>query len=375
MLQWATMSQVKKSSRIIALDLLRGYFLIAILFDHLQYFPNGFDWMSGRGQLFVSAAEGFFFISGIVLGIVRGRKLLEKPFSVAAKLLLKRGLQLYLTAIALFFIFTFIGWLFINNPGVKPGIRPMSEGFWSILVNALDFNYIYGWADYLRLYAIYMFVSPLVMWLLRKGKWYIALAASLICWYLYDYSPLETPELSQVFSWQLIFFGGMTIGFYLESIRNWWGNLSLTIRKYVTGTVVTVALITMIANFIFVVWGPQIIGQNSVQAINDTLMPYLNKERLPLYRIALFLVWFGAGFWIMTKLERYIIKYLGWLLIPFGGNSLYVYTIEAFVIFFIHLVVPPSPSNLLINLALSLGSLGVVWLAVHYKFLMGIIPR
>jgi len=112
-----------------------------------------------------------------------------------------------------------------------------------------------------------------------------------------------------------------------------------------------------------------------VQAINDTLMPYLNKERLPLYRIALFLVWFGAGFWIMTKLERYVIKYLGWLLIPFGGNSLYVYTIEAFVIFFIHLVVPPSPSNLLINLALSLGSLGVVWLAVHYKFLMGIIPR
>ena len=375
MLQWATMSQVKKSSRIIALDLLRGYFLIAILFDHLQYFPNGFDWMSGRGQLFVSAAEGFFFISGIVLGIVRGRKLIEKPFSMAAKLLLKRGLQLYLTAIALFFIFTFIGWLFINNPGVKPGIRPKSEGFWSILVNALDFNYIYGWADYLRLYAFYMFVSPLVMWLLRKGKWYIVLAASFVCWFLYDYSTLETPELSQVFSWQLIFFGGMTVGFYLDPIRNWWSCRSLLLRKYITGTVVSVALITMIANFIFVVWGPQIIGQTSVQAINDALMPYLNKERLPLYRIALFLVWFGAGFWLMTKLEKPTIKYLGWLLVPFGGNSLYVYTIEAFVIFLVHLIIPPSPSNMLINLALSLSCLGLVWLAVRYKFLMGIIPR
>lgn len=375
MLQWATMSQVKKSSRIIALDLLRGYFLIAILFDHLQYFPNGFDWMSGRGQLFVSAAEGFFFISGIVLGIVRGRKLIDKPFSVAAKLLLKRGLQLYITAVVLFFIFTVIGWLFINNPGVKPGIRPMDESFWSILVNALDFNYIYGWADYLRLYAVYMFVSPLVVWLLRKGKWYIVLIASLICWYLYDYSPLETPELSQVFSWQLIFFGGMTIGFYLDPIRDWWSSRSLKLRKLITAAVVSIAFITMLVNFIFVVWGPALLGQDAVQTINNALMPYLNKERLPFYRIGLFLIWFGAGFWLMNKLERYVLKHLGWLLVPFGGNSLYVYTVEAFIIFFIHLAVPPSPSSMFVNLVLSIGCLGLTWLAVRSKFLMGVIPR
>jgi len=375
MLQWATMSQVKKSSRIIALDLLRGYFLIAILFDHLQYFPNGFDWMSGRGQLFVSAAEGFFFISGIVLGIVRGRKLIDKPFSMAAKLLLKRGLQLYITAVVLFFIFTVIGWLFINNPGVKPGIRPMDESFWSILVNALDFNYIYGWADYLRLYAVYMFVSPLVVWLLRKGKWYIVLIASLICWYLYDYSPLETPELSQVFSWQLIFFGGMTIGFYLDPIRDWWSSRSLKFRKLITAAVVSIAFITMLVNFIFVVWGPALLGQDAVQTINNALMPYLNKERLPFYRIGLFLIWFGAGFWLMNKLERYVLKHLGWLLVPFGGNSLYVYTVEAFIIFFIHLAVPPSPSSMFVNLVLSIGCLGLTWLAVRSKFLMGVIPR
>jgi len=369
------MSQVKKSSRIIALDLLRGYFLIAILFDHLQYFPNGFDWMSGRGQLFVSAAEGFFFISGIVLGIVRGRKLIDKPFSMAAKLLLKRGLQLYITAVVLFFIFTVIGWLFINNPGVKPGIRPMDESFWSILVNALDFNYIYGWADYLRLYAVYMFVSPLVVWLLRKGKWYIVLIASLICWYLYDYSPLETPELSQVFSWQLIFFGGMTIGFYLDPIRDWWSSRSLKFRKLITAAVVSIAFITMLVNFIFVVWGPALLGQDAVQTINNALMPYLNKERLPFYRIGLFLIWFGAGFWLMNKLERYVLKHLGWLLVPFGGNSLYVYTVEAFIIFFIHLAVPPSPSSMFVNLVLSIGCLGLTWLAVRSKFLMGVIPR
>lgn len=370
------MSELKKlPSRIIALDLLRGYFLVAILFDHLQYFPNGLDWVSGRGQLYVSAAEGFFFISGIVLGIVRGRKLLDKPFSFATKLLLKRGVQLYITTVVLFFIFTFIGWLFINNPGIKPGLRPMNENFWTILINALDFNYIYGWADYLRLYAVYLFVSPLAMWLLRKGKWYLLLLASLVTWYFYNFSPLDTAELSQVFSWQILFFGGMTVGFYLDPIRHWWAKRPAVLKRSVIIATASIAAVTMLVNFIFIVWGDNLLGHQTVLDIDNSLQPFFNKERLPLYRVGLFLIWFGASFWFVSLIERFVLRRLGWLLIPFGTNSLYVYTIEAFVIYFIHLLVPDASSNLLINLTLCLVCLGITWAAVRKKFLMGIIPR
>lgn len=358
-----------------ALDLLRGYFLVAILFDHLQYFPSGLDWVGGRGQLYVSAAEGFFFISGIVLGILRGRKLIDKPFRLTAALLLKRGLQLYITAVVLFFIFTFIGWLFIDNPGIKPGIRPIGENFWNIIVNALNFNYIYGWADYLRLYAIYLFVSPLAMWLLRHKKWYLLILASLACWCLYDYIPMDTSELSQVFSWQLIFFGGMTVGFYLDSIRSWWARRSRAQQRVVILSIVTLSVVTMVANFVFVVWGDQLLGTHTKDAIDTMLQAYLNKERLPLYRIGLFLVWFGAAFWFVSKIERVLMRRLGWLLMPFGTNSLYVYTIEAFIIYFVHLIVAQATSSWIINLVLSLACLGLTWLAVHYKFLMKIIPR
>ena len=369
------MSEQKKlSSRIIALDLLRGYFLIAILFDHLGYFPNGLDWLSGRGSLVVSAAEGFFLISGIVLGIVRGRKLLEKPFKLAAKLLFNRGIQLYITAIILFFIFTFIGWAFLGNPGVKPGLRPVDENFWHILINALSFNYIYGWADYLRLYAIYLIISPLAMWLLRKGKWLLLMIISLCVWFMYNFSPLPTGELSQVFSWQLIFFGGMTIGFYLTPIREWWAARTSTFRKSIIIPTVAITAITMVANFIFVVWGKQLWGAQAVVDINSALVPFFDKSQLPLTRVGLFLIWFGASFWFMHKVESKIIRYFGWILLPFGTNSLYVYTIEAFVIYFMHLAIP-VPIHWLGNLALSLGCLMLVWLAVHYKFLMKIIPR
>lgn len=364
-----------KSSRILTFDLLRGWFLVAILFDHLQFFPNGLDWLTGRGQLYVSAAEGFFLISGIVLGIVRGRKLLQKPFRVAATLLLKRGVQLYITAIVLFFIFTFIGWLFIDNPGIKPGIRPMSEDFLTIIKKALTFEYIYGWADYLRLYAVYLLASPIVMWLLRKGLWYVALAASIGVWALYDVSPLETPELSQVFSWQLIFFGGMIIGFHLDTIRNWWAERSLAFRHAIITGAVSIAAVTALINFIFIVFGDALIDPSLVASIDTAMQTFFSKERLPLPRIGLFAIWFIAAFWLFHKFEALIVSKLGWLLLPFGTNSLYVYTIEAFVIYLVHLLVAGDTGNWFINLILTLGCLAIVWLAVRYKFLMKIIPR
>lgn len=369
------MSERKKSSRILAFDLLRGFFLVAILFDHLQFFPNGLDWLTGRGQMYVSAAEGFFLISGVVLGIVRGRKLIEKPFRLVATLLLKRGVQIYITAIVLFFIFTFIGWLFIDNPGIKPGIRSMDENFFEIVRNALTFQYIYGWADYLRLYAVYLLVSPLVMWLLRKGLWYVVLIGSFYVWTLFDGSQLETTELSQVYSWQLLFFGGMTIGFYFEPMRAWWNRRSLSLRRAIIAAIVPLAVGTMILNVAFVIFGDAIFGMGTVEAADLAMQPYFSKERLPLERIALFLVWFSAAFWFFHKYEPTIIRWFGKLLLPFGTNSLYVYTIEAFVIYIIHLFVAQATDNLVINLALTLFCLALVWFAVKRKFLMKIIPR
>ena len=49
---------------------MRGWFLVIIILDHLTYFPNGLTFLTGDSRLAVSAAEGFFIISGLVLGIV-----------------------------------------------------------------------------------------------------------------------------------------------------------------------------------------------------------------------------------------------------------------------------------------------------------------
>lgn len=366
----------EKSERILTFDLLRGYFLCVILFNHLQYYPNLLDGFTGRGMLYASTAEGFFVVSGIVLGIVRGRKLLNQPFKVAAKLLWKRAFQLYITTLILTFLFTFVGQLFIGNPGLKWGLFTDWTHWWELLWHTINLSYTYGWADFLRMYAIFIFFAPIALWLLRKGLWYVLLAISLGVWSLYPLLP-ENPIIAQPFSWQLIFFGGFIIGFYWEKILAMWRSISATARKTIGWSFVTVFAITALLSFLFV-FGYKFGGVLGAQldAIHQIITEHFNKDELPLARILLGTVWFWGLFYLVRRYEASIMKTVGWFFLNLGMNSLYVYTISAFVVFFVHLIIaPPGLGNLILNFLLSIALLGVVQLCVRTKFLMKVIPR
>lgn len=362
-------------ARIETLDLLRGYFLLVIILNHLHYYPSGLEWITGQSFLYASTAEGFFLISGIVLGIVRGAKLVEAPFKIASKLLLKRAFQLYLTSIILVLFFTVIGWLFLGNPGLKFGIWQPIGDFGALIWQTLTMQYTYGWADYLRLYAIFIFVSPLALWLLRKGLWYVLLLASLGVWALFPVDQLPDAFIWQPLSWQLVFFIGFILGFHWKDVTSWWHNLADRIKRIALATIIPVAVITLAVN-VLVVFGNTLPGIGAdLQTLNNLWSADFNKDRLPLLRILLFSTWFIALFWLFSKFSTRIKQWFGWLLLPFGTNSLYVYTLQAFVVFFVMLIFNEKPYPWYVNLAISLGSVGLVYLAVRTKFLMKIIPR
>lgn len=374
------MSEVikKQSSRILALDLMRGYFLLCIIVDHLAYWPNGLDWLSARGELFISAAEGFFLISGIVLGIVRGSKLVDKPFKLPAWLLVKRGLQLYVTYVILALFFTLIGWaFFMNNPGLKVDIAPTDTPLLTLIWNTLTFQYLYGWADYLRLYCVFLFVSPLVLWLLRKGKWWIALAGSIAIWALSPTPMYPDSLFIQPYKWQLLFFGGMMIGFHWKQLTALWQGIPILWRRITIGAMISTSIATLIINLYLAFGG--YLGP----VVYDIVAPiraawhekYFDKELLPLARLLLALLWFWTSFWLFRRYESQITKFAGWLLLPFGTNSLYVYTVHAFIIFFIHLIVPAGNKELLVNILLSWGIIVLIWTMIRYQILFKVIPR
>lgn len=373
-------STKEKSKRVLTFDLLRGYFMVSIILNHLQWYPSGFDWVAFRGSLFVSAAEGFFFISGIVLGIVRGRKLINVPFGEAALLLLKRGVLLYVISTVLMLAFTLIGWLFMDNPGLKPGIRPMEQPFSEILTGALSLNYLYGWADFLRLYSVFLIASPLALWLLRKNKWYILIALSVGIWALFPYAKETTEhssELLMILSWQFLFFAGMTIGFYWDALAKKWHALTKKTRSIVLTPILIIAAATLIGNILLTtIPALHLPGTELCNALQVQLGPLFDKNTLTPLRLVLFGLWFTLGFYLFNKYEKNIIKWLGWILLPFGKNSLYVYILHAVILFFAHLIIAPGlGGNPFINFIGTIIILSGIYLAVKKRFLFKIIPR
>lgn len=356
---------------------MRGYFLSVILLNHLQYYPSGLDILTGRGILYVSTAEGFFAVSGIVLGIVRGRKLINAPFKKAASLLFKRSFQLYLTSIVLTLLFTIIGWFFIGDNGLKYGIYSNWTNIWDLLWKTISLQYTYGWADFLRYYAIFIFFTPAALWLLRKGYWYLVVAISLAVWCLYPLNVVP-PVFLQPLSWQLLFFSSFIIGYYWPVLVEYWQQIPRKTRKIIGVALISTAVITILTSFALV-FGHHLGGVigSQLDSIHHVVEQLFNKDRLPLTRILLGAIWFWALFWVIRKYEAVVIKKVGWFFLPLGENSLYVYTIQACIVFFAHLFIlePGTTPPLIINLILSIMALALVWLAVRTKFLMKIIPR
>lgn len=372
----------KKSSRIATFDLLRGYFMVSIILDHLQWYPNGYGWVAMRGSLLVSAAEGFFLISGIVLGIVRGRKLLDKPFRVAAKLLLHRGVVLYLTSVVLMLAFTMIGWwFFMDTPGLKAGIRPIDQPFMEVLWGALSFKYIYGWADFLRLYSVFILISPLALWLIRKGKWYIVTIASIALWSIYPWALEHTTSSSEtlmILSWQIIFFAGLIIGYYWQPLSEKWYQLKQQTRRLILTPLLTIAAATLVLNIVTRIIMIAGVSPDVFRDFYSGIAPMFVKDELPIPRLVVFGLWFTLGFYIMHRFEKPIKRFFGWILLPFGQNSLYVYIMHAVLLFFAHLIMQPESatfSSVIVNFLGSSLILGIIYLAVRKEFLFKIIPR
>lgn len=365
---------VKKISRVQTLDLMRGYFLVSIIINHLNYL-NPISWVTARASVHVSSAEGFFFISGIVLGIVRGAKLIGESMKLPAKLLLQRAFQLYVVYVISTVLFTLIGWWFyMQNPGLKPGIAPADTSFFVMLWQSLTFQYLYGWLDYLRLYILFMAAAPVVMLALRKGYWWAVMGASLLLWYFSPTPGWPESVYTQPYHWQVLFFGGMSVGFYWRQLNEKWQSLSTGARKSITVTIVSLGALTFAANFLLAfnyMFGADV--ARALAPIHERIGIYFDKENLLPARLGLFIIWFWAAYWLFHTFEKPVKKLFGWLLYPFGTNSLYVYIWSGILIFFVHLYIPST--NFWLNTLPLVGILLLILIFIKTKFLMKIIPR
>ena len=295
---------MKAEKRILALDLLRGYLLFVIFSDNIYRIPSVFDAVTGRGQLWVSAAEGFFLVSGLLVG-----KLCFSP----KKLLFRAG-KLYVISIVLTGLFTL--W------GQHLPIEKIKDGLWAgkdlmeIFPRILTLKYVYGFADFLSFYCVYLVLAPIALFFLRRRKWWLVLVASFVFWFR---------NANQFFAWQILFFIGVVTGFHFKNVENF-------IRRY-KKIIYIVSAVTILTSF-------QIVFRGWL----DPIPSLFDKNTIGIGRLILSLIWFAAFYNFFKDYERIIDKVTGGVFLTLGKKSLLVYCLQAVIVFPLDALVRYPPS-------------------------------
>jgi hypothetical protein len=347
-------------SRLIVLDYLRGFFIIVIIIDHLSRWPSVFGALTGQAWLWVTAAEGFVIISGLLVGYIRGFKNRALPMMTVTKKLVSRAALLYAWSIIGTLAYSAIIW---NIPlvGGAPGMPIATGDWWGLIVAVVTLQYTYVWVHFLTLYAIFLAVSPIAVWLLRRGMAKSVIVISLLVLVIGWQTHIESLQ------WQALFFIPSAIGYSLDSIRTWWQQLSRRNLVAISATVVSLTAITITLSAI-ATFAPAVMGQTT-QWLNGLFA----KDTISIWRLLLAFLWFGGYLLVFAYIQPFLTKYLAWLLIPFGTHSLTAYILHGIALCTISYFVV-SGGGIITNSVLGVIAILMTWGLIKIPFVRKLVP-
>lgn len=321
--------------RDLRLDLLRGFAVFAMVIDHI----GGASWLhllTGGNRFFVSAAEVFVFISGLMVGLIYTARARRDGFRSAATKLLQRAWTLYALAVWLALTTAFAAALFDLPRGVILGENPAR-----FIFEVLTLQRTFYLVDVMLFYAFAMLVAPLALGIVLRGGWWLVGLCSVALWGAYQIWPaaLQLPWAiadNPVFNfaaWQILFFGGLLLGFWRGArerstviarprLPRFLGELALPAFSVALGALIYVHLTN---GRIFAPY----IAESDTGAWLDR---WFDKSALPFPRLLACAIVFGFLWSLVSRCWRPLRRWLGWFLLPLGQGALYAYAAHLFVI-------------------------------------------
>lgn len=374
MLHLKLMSRLMQKLRFPTLDVLRGFFILVIIIDHLNRFPSWFAWMTGQGRLWVSAGEGFFIISGLLVGYTRGFKKRHKSMKEVVKLLYSRALVLYLCAITASSLLLLLT-LHTHFPlTLQPSIVVPQNSLTTAIYQILTLHFVFEWVYFLKFYVASFLIAPFFIWLLRKNQNIVALIGACSLWLIGYHIKQDWLQ------WQILFFVPAVFGYHLESIQSYWRKLSQSKRHTIEWSIIilTITALTISSFWVFgwvFVKGPHaVMSFDNYIAIRRIIDPYFYKIQLSIGRVLLAFLCFSGLYIIVHKSRHYIAKYTDWLLLPLGTYSLVAYILHGFILLPIQAFIPLTLSSTF-NTILAIGTVLLVWKFSQLTIVRRVIPK
>ena len=346
-------------NRLLTLDYLRGYFVLVIIIDHLDRFPSLWAAITGTGRLWVTAAEGFVMISGLLVGYVRGRKGMKQPFLAIARKLLSRSLLLYAWTILMTVVYAYITWY--SGIGPLPWFNS-PVGDWAYMWHRLiTLQMPHVWIHFLALYAIFLVLAIGAVWLLRNGYDRLLAVLSVL---LYIYGFGHHIEWMQ---WQILFFIPAIAGFYLDNIRSTWQSWSTSRQRGIEIATIFAGALLLVTSVIYIFYPQYVPYTSEVNGI-------FSAEPFMPARLLLTIVWFCALIVLFNHITPYLAKYSCGIVEYFGTHSLTAYIVHGLVLCGVTVLFAKS-NDWTINTLLTFGVILSIFLLIRLPVIRRIIPR
>ncbi|MCJ8521198.1 hypothetical protein ABID21_004274 [Pseudorhizobium tarimense] len=226
------------------IDGMRGYFLVFMLINHL-IFAGGY-WLVkvNHNQLaFVEDAQGFVFLSGLLIGMVYARKMVKNGYAAGRQAIYSRAFELYRYAMGIV-LAVMVAQMFLpdayavwyNWLGYTTFDDPLR------LAAIATFLFQPTFMDILPQYIVYMLFAPLLVKLVLEDKWHYVLAASLVLWMAAQLGlqRIVTEPVNQLvmgpddqgirasfnlLGWQIVFYSGLVLGAMTSAGKIDWGRI------------------------------------------------------------------------------------------------------------------------------------------------------
>lgn len=207
---------------------MRGILLVLMAFTHL---PTGLSRFANQPLGFVSAAEGFVFLSAFLVGSIYTRLLLERGPGFVRTRIWKRTRRLYAYHFGLLlFAFTVVAGIahFGHSQNFHNFLGPLFHSPVWASISAPLLLYQPPLMDILPMYIVFLGLTPLLLQFAARRGWWPLLIASALMWIaaqlqvgrgLYGLLaaggyPLPHDAWSSFdwFAWQLVWIGGLWLG-------------------------------------------------------------------------------------------------------------------------------------------------------------------
>ncbi|MBC7474376.1 MAG: OpgC domain-containing protein [Candidatus Sericytochromatia bacterium] len=379
--------------RDLRIDFLRGIVMFILIIVHSEFFSY-YNYLVWERIGIISGGEGFVILSGFVIGMVYKKKIAKNGWKDICLKLFDRAFQLYRINIFIIISIGFISLLGIFNTQVVTSfvdhaanktysLYPAPNSSIYLMIKQLLFLQIGPHeTQILGLYVFLLMLSPLSLFFMFNKRTSIILTLSWIAYFYNCVSPTNITGSQfengfPLFTWQLIYFHGMAVGFHREKIKK-------MLNPVNKNRVLTISVFLFLCFFFF--------AQNTTNQLipesfklhiippsvfNSIYEQYFMKNTLGILRLLNYLVVLICAYQLLTVYWEKINKWSGWFFIPIGQASLYVFIVHVYIVMILSNFVDFqfSHDHMIINTLAHTLILFIIWLMVKNKVLFAWIPR